>query len=109
MDLARYIEDIVQDHATWTRNARADYEDAISRLDDGGGAELAEAIQRADDEAERQARIEAEERAREEQEAREQREAIARSAAARKANESYVPADAEDEDDAYYRRKSWLV
>ncbi|RDI51718.1 hypothetical protein [Nocardia mexicana] len=58
--------------------------------------------------AEEEARAEAEERERQEAEAREQREAIARAAAARRANQNFVPVDDEDEDDAYYRRKSWL-
>ncbi|MBB5914677.1 DNA repair exonuclease SbcCD ATPase subunit [Nocardia transvalensis] len=54
------------------------------------------------------AKAEAEEKERLEAEAREQREAIARAAAARKANQFVAPVDDEDEDDAYYRRKSWL-
>ncbi|WP_067677399.1 hypothetical protein [Nocardia miyunensis] len=46
---------------------------------------------------------------RREAELREQRAAIARAAAFRKANDVVRPVDDEDEDDEYYRRKSWLV
>ncbi|MFD6160126.1 hypothetical protein ACFWF7_27330 [Nocardia sp. NPDC060256] len=55
------------------------------------------------------ARAEAEERERLETEAREQREAIARSIAARKANRDVLPLDQEDEEAAFYQRKSWLI
>ncbi|WP_227984240.1 hypothetical protein [Nocardia spumae] len=108
MDLERHLEELMYEHDRWMRNLRADYEDATSRLV-GGGAELAAQIEQSIADAERQANAEADERAREEEEAREQREAIARSAAARMANQSVAPIDDEDEDDAFYRRKSWLV
>ncbi|MFI9506417.1 hypothetical protein [Nocardia sp. NPDC052566] len=62
------------------------------------GKELREAFARAEAEAEAKAQAEAE-----------AREAIARSIAARKANENVAPIDDEDEESAYYRRKSWLI
>lgn len=55
------------------------------------------------------ARAEAEEKERREVELREQQDAIARAAAHRRANQNVRPVDDEDEDDEYYRRKSWLV
>ncbi|MGY2008730.1 hypothetical protein ACW9HJ_22030 [Nocardia gipuzkoensis] len=44
-----------------------------------------------------------------EDEAREQREAIARSMAARRANQTVTPVDDEDEEAKFYQRKSWLI
>ncbi|WP_433661771.1 hypothetical protein ACQPW1_06145 [Nocardia sp. CA-128927] len=55
------------------------------------------------------ARAEAEEQERLATEAREQREAIARSMAARRANRDVAPIDEEDEEAAFYQRKSWLI
>ncbi|MBF6272463.1 hypothetical protein A5780_21695 [Nocardia sp. 852002-20019_SCH5090214] len=108
MDLARHLEEVMYEHSRWLRNHNEDYEEAQRRLA-ANGAHLAAEIDRGVAEAERLAAAEAEERERQEEEAREQREAIARAAAARKANQAVAPIDAEDEDDAYYRRKSWLV
>ncbi|MBF6337381.1 hypothetical protein IU450_15965 [Nocardia abscessus] len=56
-----------------------------------------------------EAAAEAEEKQRLEDEAREQREAIARSMAARRANQTVAPVDEEDEEAKFYRRKSWLI
>ncbi|QIS01762.1 hypothetical protein F5X71_05030 [Nocardia brasiliensis] len=55
------------------------------------------------------ARATAEEQERQEAEVREQREAIARSMAARRANREVAPVDDEDEEAAFYQRKSWLI
>ncbi|MGK8520517.1 hypothetical protein ACRS6B_02640 [Nocardia asteroides] len=51
----------------------------------------------------------AEEKQRREDEVREQREAVARSLAARRANQTVTPVDEEDEEAKFYQRKSWLI
>ncbi|GAA5067520.1 hypothetical protein [Nocardia callitridis] len=71
-----------------------------------------EEIENAQAEAAEKERLEVEERERQDAlaaEAREQREAIARSIAARKANDVVAPIDDEDEEAAFYQRKSWLI
>ncbi|MBF6465029.1 hypothetical protein IU427_07495 [Nocardia beijingensis] len=55
------------------------------------------------------AAAEAEEQRRLQEEAQEQHAAIARSMAARRANRTVAPVDEEDEEAAFYRRKSWLI
>ncbi|MBF6167342.1 hypothetical protein IU486_21670 [Streptomyces gardneri] len=55
------------------------------------------------------AAAEAEAQRRLEDEAREQREAVARSMAARRANQTVAPVDEEDEEAKFYQRKSWLI
>lgn len=56
-----------------------------------------------------EAAAEAEAQQRRQDEAREQRAAIARSMAARRAGQMVTPVDEEDEEAAFYRRKSWLI
>lgn len=72
------------------------------------GEELLQEAEQAVAEAE-QAQREAEEQERLAAEAREKHQAIARSVAARRAKDVVVPIDEEDEEAAYYQRKSWLV
>ncbi|MEV2218697.1 hypothetical protein AB0E01_02320 [Nocardia vinacea] len=75
--------------------------------------EHAEELAKAEAEAEEKERLEVEARAEQERlaaEAREQRDAIARSIAARRANDVVTPIDEDDDPESeYYRRKSWLV
>lgn len=75
--------------------------------------EHAEELAKAEAEAAEQERLEVEARAEQERlaaEAREQRDAIARSIAARRANDVVTPIDEDDDPESeYYRRKSWLV
>ncbi|MEV6337485.1 hypothetical protein AB0M12_22530 [Nocardia vinacea] len=75
--------------------------------------EHAEELEKAQAEAEERERREVEARAEQERlaaEAREQRDAIARSIAARRANDVVTPIDEDDDPESeYYRRKSWLV
>ncbi|MGQ4618018.1 hypothetical protein [Nocardia sp. R7R-8] len=56
-----------------------------------------------------QAAAVAEEQQRLQDEAQEQRAAIARSMAARRANQTVTPVDEEDEEAQFYQRKSWLI
>ncbi|MFD0365882.1 hypothetical protein ACFQZZ_30965 [Nocardia sp. GCM10030253] len=73
-------------------------------------AEELEAARAEFEEAERRAAETRQEEERLEAEAREQREAIARSIAARKANDVVTPVDEDDDPEGeYYRRKSWLI
>ena len=74
--------------------------------------EQAEEAEKTQAEAEERERLETEQREQREAleiEAREQRQAIARSMAARKANDVVAPIDDEDEEAAFYQRKSWLI
>lgn len=97
MSAADDIEAIADSHRRYVTQLHAETEER-RQAESEQGRELAAALQRAAEEAEEQARADAE-----------AREAIARSLAARKANETVLPIDDEDEESAYYRRKSWLI
>ncbi|WP_054815753.1 hypothetical protein [Nocardia arizonensis] len=95
-------------------------EETAHRLAEESAADMARFFEdRADDYAEAVAQAQAREReeaeARAERErleehSREQRAAIARSIAARRANDIVTPIDEDDDPEgAYYRRKSWLI
>ncbi|MBF6545086.1 hypothetical protein [Nocardia brasiliensis] len=102
MNHAYEIECIVEENRRAVLRLQDEYDEMKQRLSDRGGPELLAAIQEAEAQAE-------EERARQETEAREQREAVARSIAARRANRDVAPVDAEDEEAAFYQRKTWLI
>ncbi|MBF6289196.1 hypothetical protein [Nocardia cyriacigeorgica] len=107
MSRARDLEQQMYENDQLARRLQEDIEER--RRSTGGASALIVEIERAEAEHEEQLRAEAEERARLEEEAREQREAIARSMAARRANDAVAPIDEDDEEAQYYQRKSWLV
>ncbi|MGX1775082.1 hypothetical protein ACWIGW_23420 [Nocardia brasiliensis] len=102
MNHAYEIECIVEENRRAVLRLQDEYDEMKQRLSDRGGPELLAAIHEAEAQAE-------EERTRQETEAREQREAVARSIAARRANRDVAPVDAEDEEAAFYQRKTWLI